>query len=146
MNLDKQIFVVCCDNEYMLDATAAASEQGFLHCVKGIIVSVIVVQMNFYVYYSYEPWGRGYIGSRGCDTLPECDTKYFGSYYDPLFSPTEKIILAVFATRKEAVECEIVLHDFFEVDVNPHFANQCRQTSTGFVSNGVGMTGKKHSE
>jgi hypothetical protein len=91
--------------------------------------------MNFYVYYSYEPWGRGYIGSRGCETLPECDTKYFGSYHDPLFSPTEKIILAIFPTREEAVECEIILHDFFEVDVNPHFANQSKQRRNGFYYN-----------
>jgi len=46
----------------------------------------------FYVYYSYEPWGRGYIGKRECWCLPEEDTKYFGSFRDKTFKPTEKII------------------------------------------------------
>ena len=98
----------------------------------------------FYVYYSYEEWGRGYIGKRECNCAPEEDVKYFGSFYDKTFRPTKKIILETFETREGAVEAEILLHDFYKVDKNPHFANQCRQTSTGFVSNGVGMTGKKH--
>ena len=48
----------------------------------------------FYVYYSYEPWGRGYIGKRECWCLPEEDVKYFGSYRDKTFKPTEKIIFS----------------------------------------------------
>jgi hypothetical protein len=40
-----------------------------------------------YVYYSYEEYGRGYIGSRTCKCLPEKDVKYFGSYKDKKFKP-----------------------------------------------------------
>ena len=86
----------------------------------------------FYVYYSYEPWGRGYIGKRECWCLPEEDVKYFGSFRDKTFKPTEKIILEIFDTRKEAMEVEINLHNFYQVDKNPHFANRAKATSTGF--------------
>jgi hypothetical protein len=87
---------------------------------------------HFYTYYSYEPWGRGYIGKRECECLPEEDIKYFGSFKDKTFKPTEKIILAKFASREKAFEAEIKLHSFFEVDRNPHFANKAKQTSTRF--------------
>jgi hypothetical protein len=109
--------------------------------------------MNFYVYYSYEEWGRGYIGSRKCDCKPENDTKYFGSYYDPDFSPTNKIIIKQFLTQEEAIECEIALHDFFQVGINPHFANQSKQRRNGFYYNksgeehyGFGKPCPEHSE
>ena len=86
----------------------------------------------FYVYYSYEPWGRGYIGKRECECLPEEDVKYFGSYRDKTFKPTEKIILEVFGSRKEAYKAEKELHDFYQVDVNPHFANKSKITDEKF--------------
>jgi hypothetical protein len=35
-----------------------------------------------YVYYSYEEYGRGYIGSRSCSCLPQEDRNYFGSFTD----------------------------------------------------------------
>jgi hypothetical protein len=98
---------------------------------------------NFYVYYSYEEWGRGYIGKRECYCLPEEDVKYFGSFRDKTFKPTQKIILATFNTREEALAAEIALHGFYEIEKNPHFANKARQTSTGFYS---GPTGHKKSE
>ena len=82
---------------------------------------------HFYVYYSYEPWGRGYIGKRECSCLPENDFKYFGSYTDKSFKPTEKIILEVFDTRKDAYEAEAKLHNFYDVKNNPHFANKTNQ-------------------
>jgi hypothetical protein len=86
-----------------------------------------------YTYYSYEEWGRGYFGSRTCKCLPEEDKKYFGSFKDKTFKPTQKIILkSDYATREEAYADEILLHDYFEVDINPHFANRSRQTSTKF--------------
>jgi len=81
----------------------------------------------FYVYYSYEPWGRGYIGKRECWCLPEEDMKYFGSFYDKSFKPTEKIILETFYTRKEAYEAESKLHKFYDVKNNSHFANKTNQ-------------------
>jgi hypothetical protein len=81
----------------------------------------------FYVYYSYEPWGRGYIGKRECWCLPEEDVQYFGSFYDKTFKPTEKIILEIFDTRKEAYQAEAKLHKFYNVKNNSHFANKTNQ-------------------
>jgi len=90
----------------------------------------------YYTYYSYEEWGRGYFGSRGCKCLPEEDVKYFGSFYDKTFNPTQKIILKDdYATRVEAIADEIILHDYYDIANNPHFANQAKQTSTKFVVN-----------
>ena len=86
---------------------------------------------NHYVYYSYEEFGRGYIGCRTCDCLPE-DDDYLGSYHDETFSPTNKIVLETFSTREEALQAEINLHEFYQVDKNPHFANKARQKTTGF--------------
>jgi len=85
-----------------------------------------------YTYYSYEQWGRGYIGCRTSQVEPGLDP-YLGSFTDKTFAPTEKIILAVFDTKKEAIEAEIALHAFFQVDVNPHFTNKARQASAGFL-------------
>lgn len=91
--------------------------------------------MNYYVYYSYEEWGRGYIGSKpsGCTCAPE-DDPYLGSFKDKTFKPTRKIILEVYDNPEDCIAAEVLLHSFFEVDINPHFANLARQTSTGFVS------------
>jgi hypothetical protein len=61
-----------------------------------------------------------------------------GSYKDKSFNPTSKIILGVYETPEECLEAEIALHAFFKVDKNPHFANQARQTSTGFSMAGEG--------
>ena len=90
-----------------------------------------------YVYYSWEQWGRGYIGVRSCECLPEEDGVYLGSFRDKTFKPTEKIILQVFLTRKEANIAEIVLHNFYNVGVNPHFANKAKHTSVGFCVQGI---------
>lgn len=90
--------------------------------------------MNNYTYYSYEEYGRGYIGSRGCKCSIEEDIEYLGSFSDKTFKPTQKIILGVFETRVEAYEAELLLHNFFKVDVNPHFANRSKLTSSGFTT------------
>jgi hypothetical protein len=82
---------------------------------------------NHYVYYSYEQWGRGYIGRRTCSCLPEEDVEYFGSFKDKAFKPTEKVILEVFETSEGADQAEIALHKFFKVDENPEFANMAIQ-------------------
>jgi len=87
--------------------------------------------MNHYVYYSYEDWGRGYIGVRQCKCNIEEDL-YFGSYFDKTFKPSNKIVLLECETREEALAAEIVLHRFYNVKDNPHFANQANQTSTKF--------------
>lgn len=86
-----------------------------------------------YTYYSYEEWGRGYFGSRTCKCLPEEDVKYFGSFYDKTFKPTQKIILkGDYVTRTDAIADEIILHDCYDVANNPHFANQSKQTCIKF--------------
>ena len=87
----------------------------------------------YYTYYSYEEWGMGYFGSRGCKCLPEEDVKYFGSSKDKNFKPTKKIILKDdYATREEAYADEIILQQYYKVVENPHFANRAYQTSTKF--------------
>jgi len=95
---------------------------------------------HHYVYHSYEEWGREYIGVRSCNCLPEEDTKYFGSFTDKTFNPTGKTILFVRETRQEVAEIEIILHDFFDVAVNPQFANKAKAVSTGFDRTGVPYT------
>jgi group I intron endonuclease len=104
---------------------------------------------HHYVYRSYEEKGREYIGIRSCNCLPEEDIKYFGSFTDKTFNPTGKTILFACETREEVAEIEIELHDFFDVAVNPQFANQSKATSTGFNTKGVPRTEewkKAHSE
>jgi len=103
---------------------------------------------HFYVYYSYEEFGRGYIGSRGCKCLPEEDFKYYGSFWDKTFKPTGKIILAEFDNRRDAYDAEVVLHKFYDVVNNPHFANQSRALTSGFTTEGrvAANKGKKASE
>jgi hypothetical protein len=87
----------------------------------------------YYTYYSYEEWGRGYIGSRGCKCLPEEDIRYFGSFTDKTFKPTQKIILkSDYTSREEAYADEIILQQYYKVVKNSHFANMAYQTSTKF--------------
>ena len=74
--------------------------------------------------------------------MPEEDTEYFGSFYDKTFNPTGKIIIFTGETRQEVAEIEIELHDFFDVAVNPQFANQAKATSTKFDTTGVPKTGE----
>jgi hypothetical protein len=90
-----------------------------------------------YTYYSYEEWGRGYFGSRSCYCTPEEDVNYLGSYTDKNFNPTHKIILKDdYSARSEAMVDEIILHDYYDVANNPHFANKAKLTSTGFCVTG----------
>jgi hypothetical protein len=91
-----------------------------------------VMSKYFYVYYSYEEYGKGYIGKRECKCLPEEDVSYFGSFRDKTFKPTQKIILETFDSVEEALQAECALHSFYEVDRNPHFANKAKQTSHKF--------------
>jgi hypothetical protein len=77
-----------------------------------------------YTYYSYEEFGRGYIGKRSCKCSPEEDVKYFGSYTDKTFKPTQKIILETYDTAEELAKAEEILHAFYDVTPNPHFANK----------------------
>lgn len=90
-----------------------------------------VTQKWHYVYYSYEEWGRGYIGRRSSSVFPHLDP-YMGSFTDKSFKPTDKIVLAIFDSVEEAIAAEVVLHNYYKVECNPHFANQSRQTSSKF--------------
>lgn len=94
--------------------------------------------MNHYVYYSYEDWGRGYIGVRQCE-CNICEDEYFGSYYDKSFNPTNKIILMECNTREEALSAEVILHNFYDVKNNSHFVNQANQTSSKFDYDNTGI-------
>jgi DNA-binding transcriptional regulator YiaG len=94
---------------------------------------------HHYVYYSFEEFGRGYIGSRTSDVPPEEDL-YVGSYRDKTFKPTQKIILFIADSRKKANEVEMKLQVFFSVVENPHFVNRSVQTSTSFSTEGLKMT------
>jgi len=94
---------------------------------------LLKVSMYHYVYYSYEEWGRGYIGARSCDCLPEQDVGYLGSYSDKSFQPNSKIILMTFPTREEANQAEIMLHWSYDVARNPNFANKANACAVGFA-------------
>lgn len=101
--------------------------------------------------YHYTYWitniinGKSYIGARSCNCKPEEDIEYMGSskkYLDKAIEKEglqnfDKHILAYWATRKEAIEHEILLHDIFDVGRNPVFYNGAKQTSTGFDSTGI---------
>jgi hypothetical protein len=100
--------------------------------------------VHHYVYYSYEEWGRGYIGVRSCRCSPEKDP-YLGSYRDKTFFPTEKIIISEFKNRQEAEKTEKTLQEFFSVVKNPHFANQAINLLVGFSRLGAKAT-REHIE
>ena len=98
---------------------------------------------HHYVYRSYEPLGRSYIGKRSCSCLPEEDVNYFGSYSDPSFRPTQKEILALCDSSAQALHVEMFFHEMYDVARNPLFANKAKQTSTYFNTEGVPKT-KEH--
>ena len=82
------------------------------------------MKKSYYTYYSYEEFGRGYIGKKTCDCKPEEDVDYFGSYTDETFDPTQKIILDTYDSPEELAKAEEILHAFFDVTPNPHFVNK----------------------
>lgn len=98
-----------------------------------------------YVYRSYEPLGRSYIGKRTCLCFPENDTDYMGSYSEEDFFPTQKEILAICESSEHALEVEIFFHEFYDVAKNPSFANKAKQTSKFFNAEGVPKT-RQHKE
>jgi hypothetical protein len=90
---------------------------------------------------------RFYIGARTSKVKPE-DDMYFGScrpfgkwQKDHGISGLTKQVLAVWPTRQDAVSHEILLHNCFNVAVNPEFWNQAKQTAILFDT-----TGAKQSE
>jgi hypothetical protein len=107
--------------------------------------------MNHYTYFltAKEPFNgmKYYIGVRSCKINPEED-KYLSSskVIKRNKIAVDKHILATWNTRQEAVSHEIVLHDCFDVAVNPEFFNQATQTAVGFDTSGKpsSMKGKQH--
>lgn len=104
------------------------------------------VKDNHYVYLLQHKYKElYYIGCRSCKgTIGNDD--YMGSssvMTNEDKRNSNKIILARFKTRKEALSYEIELHNKFDVAVNPLFWNKAKQTSTGFD---CVRTGKKHSK
>ena len=92
--------------------------------------------MGHYVYYSFEEGGgRGYIGVRHKD--PGGDEGYLGSFYDPTFKPSGKIIIREYDTAEGAIRGEIALHALFNVGAASHFANRAKQTHRGFSTAGA---------
>jgi len=79
-----------------------------------------------------------YIGVRSCKGHFADDLKYMSSS-DHVHAAIadgvmfEKIVLADWPTREDAVAHEILLHERFNVARNPKFFNRARQTSTGFA-------------
>jgi len=90
--------------------------------------------MYHYVYYSFEEWGRGYIGRRSCNCPPEEDM-YLGSFKDTTFRPSDKIIISTFNSIEDAAHAEVLLHEFYQVHINTHFANKAKQSSRKFYNN-----------
>ena len=107
--------------------------------------------MNHYTYFltAKEPFNgmKYYIGVRSCKSSPEED-KYMGSskVLKRNKIAVDKHILATWETRQEAVSHEILLHDCFDVAVNPELFNQAIQTAVGFDTSGKpsSFKGKKH--
>jgi hypothetical protein len=87
---------------------------------------------------------RFYIGVRTCKSVPEDDVGYLGSckplkawLLDNGRDCAEKIILARWPSRQEALEHEILLHDCFDVGRNEEFWNRAKQVAKGFDTTGV---------
>lgn len=86
--------------------------------------------------------GMHYYGVRSSKVQPKLDlgVKYKSSSSDKAFIQEQRTnpqnfrykIVRQFETRKEAMACEIKLHNKFEVGKNPKFYNKAKQTSTGF--------------
>ena len=104
--------------------------------------------MSHYTYMltvkSPEDSRRLYIGVRSCKGEPEQDVKYMGSC-KPLKEwmktqpedSVEKMILARWPSRTEALEHEILLHDCFDVGRNQEFWNRAKQRTKLFDTTGI---------
>ena len=105
------------------------------------------IKKIYYVYYSFEESGRGYIGYRKCPEgfTPETDT-YLGSATDKTFKPIGKTILKRNLTLKEAIAVEIYFQRKYEVaeEWNKDFANIAYQTSVGFCYSASGENNPIH--
>lgn len=86
--------------------------------------------------------GMCYIGVRSC-TGTVWDDSYMGSSRHMTQEDKNncnKIVLARFGSREEAVAYEIEMHEKFDVVKSPLFYNKAKQTSTGFDTTGRVMS------
>lgn len=93
---------------------------------------------KYYTYYSYEEAerGRGYIGYRKCpEDISIRQDKYLGSFTDKSFKPTCKVIIGIYDTQEDAVKAEADLHELYNVDSDPHFANKIKQSKYWYYDN-----------
>lgn len=89
-----------------------------------------------------------YIGVHSSDNLENnyrgsVRNKKWGNQWEDISSRCQKVILAVWDSREEAISHEILLHEIFNVAANPKFFNQAKQTSTKFDTTGVKFPGVK---
>lgn len=93
-----------------------------------------------YTYLLSDNDGKMYIGARSCIVHPNNDDYWSSSKYvlDAINKGIkfDKTILAIWDTRKEAVNHEILLHEIFDVAKNQNFYNKSKQTSTKFDTTG----------
>lgn len=88
-----------------------------------------------------------YIGVRSSNKHPIDDITYLGSCKTLLewfkcngTDNVEKEILAIYDNRKDAIQHEIELHDYFNIAKNALFWNKAKQTSIGFDTTGTQLS------
>ena len=106
--------------------------------------------MKHYVYrITNTKLNKHYYGVRSAiDPKLDLGIKYFSSSSDIVFMKDQKIeplvykykILGVYATRAQAIEKEIRLHEKFNVGVNPSFYNKAKQTHRKFDCTGTQLS------
>lgn len=80
-----------------------------------------------------------YIGVRSCKCRPEDDDYWGSSKHLPkdIKITHNRRVLKEHASRKEAVEHEILLHNKYDVGKNPNFYNKSKQTSLSYDTSGI---------
>lgn len=70
---------------------------------------------HYYVYATFFFDGNFYIGSRVCQSTPENDVNYIGSYKDKeKYQDGEKVIIKTFTSEREMIYCETSLIQEFK--------------------------------